>query len=196
MPKPYDHDNILVPIFNMSRLGKNPIEILDGVEVKLEDKKLNFKGPKGTLELPVLENVKVEIKDKEILLSITKDSKQARSNWGTLASLIKNTILGVKEGYERTLQIVGVGYRGSMEGTVLVLNVGFSHQVKFSAPEGIALSIDKNNIIKVVGIDKYLVGESAAKIRRIKKPEPYKGKGIRYTDEVVRRKVGKKAVGA
>ena len=182
--------------FNMSRLGKNPIEILDGVEVKLEDKKLDFKGPKGTLELPVLKHVKVELKDKKILLSVTVDSKQARSNWGTMASLIKNTILGVKEGYEKTLQIVGVGYRGIMEGNDLVLNVGFSHQVKYSAPEGVTLSIDKNNIVKVEGIDKYLVGEAAAKIRRIKKPEPYKGKGIRYTDEVVRRKVGKKAVSA
>jgi large subunit ribosomal protein L6 len=180
----------------MSRLGKNPIEILDGVEIKLEDKRLNFKGPKGVLELPVLEYVKVELKEKELLLSTTKESKQARSNWGTMAALIKNTILGVKEGYEKTLQIVGVGYRGSMEGTSLVLNVGFSHQVKYPAPEGIALSIDKNNIVKVEGIDKYLVGEVAAKIRRIKKPEPYKGKGIRYTDEVVRRKVGKKAVSA
>ncbi len=180
----------------MSRLGKNPIEILDGVEIKLEDKRLNFKGPKGVLELPVLEYIKVELKEKELLLSTTKESKQARSNWGTMAALIKNTILGVKEGYEKTLQIVGVGYRGSMEGTSLVLNVGFSHQVKYPAPEGITLSIDKNNIVKVEGIDKYLVGEVAAKIRRIKKPEPYKGKGIRYTDEVVRRKVGKKAVSA
>jgi large subunit ribosomal protein L6 len=180
----------------MSRLGKNPIEILDGVEIKLEDKRLNFKGPKGVLELPVLEYVKVELKEKELLLSTTKESKQARSNWGTMAALIKNTILGVKEGYEKTLQIVGVGYRGSMEGTSLVLSVGFSHQVKYPAPEGITLSIDKNNIVKVEGIDKYLVGEVAAKIRRIKKPEPYKGKGIRYTDEVVRRKVGKKAVSA
>lgn len=153
------------------------------------------KGKLGALQLKLLNFVTAEMKDKEIQLNITDNEKQARANWGTMGSLLQNAIKGVSEGFSKVLEIEGVGFRASMEGNNLVLNVGFSHPVKFSPPEGIKLVVEKNTI-SVSGIDKALVGETAAQIRRIKKPEPYKGKGIRYQGEVIRRKAGKKVAGA
>lgn len=175
----------------MSRLGKKPIQISNGVEVKHQDGFLSFKGPKGELSLAVLPFIKISLNDGSLTVEKSGDSLQARANWGTMAALIRNSMEGVSNGYEKKLLIEGVGYRVAMEGSTLVLNVGFSHPVKFGVPAGIELNTEKNKI-SVRGINKFLVGETAAKIRKIKKPEPYKGKGIRYEGEVVRRKAGKK----
>ena len=178
----------------MSRLGKKPILIPQEVEVKLEDGVLNFKGKQGTFVLRVLPYIETELKDGQLSFDIVEENRQAKANLGTIASLARNAIEGVSKGFVKNLRLEGVGFKVSMEGKNLILNVGFSHPVKFESPEDVTISVDKNTI-KVEGVSKALVGEAAAQIRRIKKPEPYKGKGIRYEDEVVRRKAGKKAVG-
>lgn len=179
----------------MSKIGKNPIKIPEGTEVKIGDKTLEVRGKGGNLSLPILEFVRPEIKDKEIQVSALASHKQARANWGTFASLIKNAVHGVTQGFEKKLIIEGIGFKANMEGDTLVLNIGFTHSVKFKSPEGIKISVEKSSI-KISGIDKNLVGQTAAQIRKLKKPEPYKGKGIRYENEVIRRKAGKKVAGA
>ncbi|NCN53032.1 50S ribosomal protein L6 [Candidatus Wolfebacteria bacterium] len=176
----------------MSKVGKKPIVIPEGVTVKLEGETLEVKGKEGVLIVSLLSNTKVEVKEKEIEVTATATTKQAKANWGTMRSLIQNAVSGVNEGFTKELEIQGVGYRAAMEGNTLVLNVGFSHQVKYPAPDNIKIVVEKNNI-KVSGFDKHLVGQVASQIRKVKKPEPYKGKGIRYKDEVVVRKEGKKA---
>ena len=176
----------------MSRLGKKPIEIPAGVEVSLKDNTLHFKGKEGTLELPVLPGIHVEIQDSGVVLSAQNDEQQTRANWGTCAALVRNSLIGVAQKWSKKLIVEGVGYRVSMDGPNLILNVGYSHPVKFELAEGISITTEKNNVI-ISGIDKIIVGQTAAHIRKIRKPEPYKGKGIRYSDEVVRRKAGKKA---
>lgn len=178
----------------MSRIGKQPIKIPEEVEVKLEGNLVVVKGPKGELKIEIKPEVKVDIDNKEVTLNPTNDTKQARSLWGTHRSLIANAVLGVTKGFEKKLEIEGVGYRANLEGKDLVLNLGYSHPIKITPPEGIVFSVEKN-IITVSGIDKQLVGQIAAEIRSKRKPEPYKGKGIRYQGEVIRRKAGKKAVG-
>jgi large subunit ribosomal protein L6 len=179
----------------MSKIGKNPIIIPDNVDVvKIDSGFLEFKGANGSLKFKINPYIKTEIKDKIILFSPENNSKQARANWGTIASLTRNAIAGVAQGFNKNLEIEGVGYRVAMEGEVLVLNIGLSHPVKFPAPDGIKISVEKN-VIKISGADKDLVGRIAAKIRSFKKPEPYKGKGIRYQGEVIRRKAGKKLSG-
>jgi len=180
---------------NMSRIGKKPIEIPPAVEVKIEGQKVFIKGPKGDLQREVLPEIKVETKEGKIFVSPQKDTKRTNAFWGLTRVLIFNMVKGVSEGYEKKLEIQGVGYRASLEGEDLVLQVGFSHPVKIKKIEGIKFSIEKN-IITISGIDKELVGQIAAKIRKIKPPEPYKGKGIRYLGEQVRRKAGKKVVTA
>ena len=177
----------------MSRIGKKPILIPEGVEVKIEEQKIFVKGPKGELQREIRPEIKVEIKDKEVILTPQIESKKTPAFWGTSQVLISNMIFGVKDGYEKKLEMIGVGFKAVLEGENLTLNLGFSHPVKIKAPEGIKLSVEKN-IITVSGIDKELVAQTAANIRKTKKPEPYKGKGIRYLGEQVRRKVGKKAV--
>ena len=180
----------------MSRIGKKTIEIPENVEVKTDNQKIMVKGPKGELSLEVRPEIKVEIKEKTIRVFPEKDleeEKEVKAFWGLTRALLANMLKGVVDGYEKKLQIEGLGYKAALEGDNLVLNVGFSHPVKFTAPENIKFSVDKD-IITVSGIDKELVGRIAAQIRRIKPPEPYKGKGIRYFDEVVRKKIGKKAV--
>jgi large subunit ribosomal protein L6 len=180
----------------MSKIGKQPIKITSGVAVELKDGVVFVKNANKELKIPILDGVKVEVVGDEVRLSLEKDSKRSRSNWGTLRALIANAILGVTQGFEKTLILEGVGFRIVKEGNDLVLNLGFSHPVKFKAPDGITFEVEKNTILKVKGFDKALVGQVAAKIRSLKKPEPYKGKGFRYADEVIRRKAGKKAVGA
>ncbi len=175
----------------MSRIGKKPIIILEGVEVKINDGILEFKGKEGEMTVKILPYLDIEIKDNQIFFVPKNNSKHARSNWGTMRSLAQNAVLGVNNKFMKILEIEGVGYRAGMEGNDLVLSVGLSHSVKIGSLKGIEISTEKN-IIKVFGIDKALVGEVAAKIRAIKKPEPYKGKGIRYQGEVIRRKAGKK----
>ena len=179
----------------MSRIGKQPIEIRDGVTVTQKEETLEVKGPKGQLELRLHPLIKIEIKDKEILLSPKEMSKQGRSLWGLFRTLVDNMIIGVTEGYEKKLEFKGVGYKAQAQGDKLVLDVGFSHPVELKMPAGIAVSVEKN-IITVSGISKEMVGQAAAKIRAVRKPEPYKGTGIAYEGEKIRRKVGKKAAAA
>lgn len=179
----------------MSKIGKKPIEIPENVEVKLNGGFLEVKGKGGEIKLPVLTHTKIDLEDKKIRVASLGEDKQARSNWGTMRALAQNAVNGVNSGFLKELEIQGVGYRASMEGNNLSLNVGFTHPVKFEAPAGIKISVEKS-FIKVFGADKNLVGEVAAKIRAIKKPEPYKGKGIRYKGEMVKIKAGKKVAGA
>lgn len=177
----------------MSRIGKKPILIPEGVEVNIEDNKVTVKGPKGELQEEVRPEIKVEEKEGKIFISPQRETKKTKAFWGLFRALIFNMVKGVTEGYEKKLQIEGIGYKASLEGEKLVLHVGFSHPVEIKQPQGINFLIEKN-IITVSGINKELVGQVAAKIRKVRPPEPYKGKGIRYVDEVVRRKAGKKAV--
>lgn len=179
----------------MSRIGKKPIQIPAGVEVKVEGNSVSIKGPKGQLNLTVRPEIRVELKDGFITLSPAKETKKTGGYWGLFRTLIFNIIEGVVRGHEKKLEIQGVGYRANIESGDLNLIVGFSHPVKIKKPEGITFGVEKN-IITINGSDKELVGQMAAMIRKVKKPEPYKGKGIRYVGEVVRKKVGKKAAGA
>lgn len=179
----------------MSKIGKKPIMIPQGVEVKVTDKALEVKGKEGMLALPILPYTKIELKDNQLIVSVIGDGRQAAANWGTMRALANNMISGVSSGFSEELEIQGIGYKASLESNVLILHVGFTHPVKIILPDGIKASINKN-IIKIFGADKYLVGQIAAKIRAVKKPEPYQGKGIRYKDEVVMRKAGKKVAGA
>jgi large subunit ribosomal protein L6 len=178
----------------MSKIGKQPIEIPQGVTVGTGPSALTFKGPKGELSVPVLPHVKISAAEGRLVFELIEDSKQARSNWGTLRALAMNAMKGVQVGYEKELEIEGVGFRATLEGKDLVLNIGYSHSVRVPAPAGVTFGVDKNTI-KISGIDKYLVGQVAADVRALKKPEPYKGKGIRYKGEVIRRKAGKKVAG-
>ncbi|MCK9578630.1 50S ribosomal protein L6 [bacterium] len=176
----------------MSRIGKKPIKIPTGVEVKLDDKIFEIKGAKGTLSREIVREIDAEVKDGEINFTPRNHDKKSLAFWGLTRTLISNMIDGVTKGYEKKLEINGVGFKCRVEGKDLILDVGYSHSVKIPAPEGITFATEKN-IITVTGIDKELVGQTAASIRKVKKPEPYKGKGIKYIDEVIRRKLGKKA---
>jgi len=175
----------------MSRVGKKLITIPENVEVKIKEGVCIAKGPKGELKQEIHPRINIVQEDSALKVNIdsTKD-KFGRSLWGTVGSLISNMIIGVTEGFEKKLELRGVGYKVSLSGNKLVLNVGHSHPVEYNLPEGITAQVDKN-IIAISGIDKQLVGEVSAQIRSIRKPEPYKGKGIRYVDEIIRRKVGK-----
>ena len=176
----------------MSRIGRLPIDIPAGVEVKIEEgNKVTVKGPKGTLEkcLPVEMTIKVE--DNQVVVTRPNDLKKMKSLHGLTRSLVANMITGVSEGYEKKLEINGVGYRAQKKGKEITFNLGFSHPVVMTDPEGIETVMEGQNVIIVKGIDKEKVGQYAAEIRELRKPEPYKGKGIKYADEVIRRKVGK-----
>ena len=180
----------------MSRIGKQIIQIPQGVTVETVEGFIIVKGPKGELKKALNPIVKVNITENEVTVKVDNENdKKERSLWGTFASHIKNMVVGVTEGYKKQLEINGVGYRVAMQGKDLKMEVGFSHSVIFDVPEGITLTVEKN-LITIEGIDKELVGQIAAEIRAIKKPEPYKGKGIKYVDEVIRRKAGKAAKSA
>lgn len=168
-----------------------PIKIEDGVSVEITEGKVLVKGPLGELVLVIPKTVKVEEKDGEINVVAVKKTKQARSDHGTIRVLIVNMIKGVKDGFKKELELVGMGYRVSMEGDTLVMSLGWNHPVKIPSPEGIKFGVRDNVFVEITGIDKQQVGLWAAKIRSIKKPEPYKGKGIRYVGEEVRRKTSK-----
>ena len=176
----------------MSRVGKKPIEVPSGVEVKLDGSVLRVKGPKGELTLEVHPQVNIGIGSEAVTVTVKKpeDIKQS-ALWGLFRNLVNNMVIGVTKGFEKKLEVNGVGYKVSLQGQELKLDVGFSHEVNFSVPEGIDVTVEKN-VITVSGTDKQLVGETAARIRRIRKPEPYKGKGVRYSDEHVARKEAKK----
>ncbi|NLX61429.1 MAG: 50S ribosomal protein L6 [Tissierellia bacterium] len=176
----------------MSRIGLKPIEIPSGVEVKIDENNLvQVKGPKGTLEEKLDPKMEIKIEDNIITVNRPNETKKYKSLHGLTRTLIQNMIVGVTEGYEKKLEIVGTGYRAQKQGKKLVLNLGYSHPIEMEDPEGIEVEVPSQTQIVVKGIDKQLVGNYAAKIRDLRKPEPYKGKGIRYADEVIRRKVGK-----
>lgn len=176
----------------MSRLGKQPVAIPSGVDVSVADGVLTVKGPNATLSRDVRDEVEIKVEGSEVNLT-PGDNKLAKSLWGTYAAHVRNMITGVTEGFTKILEIEGVGYRAAVEGNTIVLNVGFSHPVKLDIPEGISAEVQKSQII-LKGADKDTLGQFAADVRKVKKPEPYKGKGIRYQGEYIIRKQGKKAV--
>lgn len=176
----------------MSRTGKKPVAIVSGVNVTIEGQTVKAKGPKGELSVALNDWVSVKQTDDGIVVEPVDDSKEARAAWGTFRSLIQNIVTGVSSGFERKLTIQGVGYRAQMQGKDLKLSLGFSHEVVYSAPEGITLAAPQPTEVVVSGIDKQQVGQVAANIREYRPPEPYKGKGVRYEDEYVMRKEGKK----
>lgn len=177
----------------MSRLGKQPTAIPSGVEVALAGNVLTVKGPRGTLTRTVPATVAVTIADGTVTVAPAKQTDEARVLWGTIAAHVRNMVSGVTEGFKKQLEIEGVGYRAEAQGKNLKLNVGFSHPVVLETPEGVELAVEKN-LITISGADKEVVGQFAANIRKVKEPEPYKGKGIHYVGEYIIRKQGKKAV--
>jgi len=177
----------------MSRVGNKPIKIPSGVTVNWGDAQIAVDGPKGSLSREMPEEIDVEVGDEEVVVKRLSDDKRGRSMHGLSRSLIANMVTGVSEGFEKALEIVGVGYRGEVDGDILRLVIGYSQPVEYRIAEGVTIKIDKQVNMVVSGIDKELVGKVAAEIRSLKKPEPYKGKGIRYAGEYIRRKVGKSA---
>jgi len=175
----------------MSRIGKLPIEIPQGVEVKLDGQTVTAKGPMGTETVTVRDEIKVSVVDNKIILETTNDERKTNALHGLSRTLVANAVKGVKEGFEKKLEIQGVGYRAAMEGKNLNMQLGYSHPVLIEAPEGIQLSVEANTKISVKGSNKQLVGDVAALIRSKRQPEVYKGKGIRYEGEYIRRKAGK-----
>ena len=176
----------------MSRIGRMPIAIPSGVTVEVaENNKVTVKGPKGTLERVLPEAMDIKVDGEEVVVSRPNDLKKNKALHGLTRTLIYNMVIGVTEGYEKKLEVNGVGYRAQKQGKKLVLSLGYSHPVEMEDPEGIETVLDGQNIIIVKGIDKEKVGQYAAEIRDKRRPEPYKGKGIKYADEVIRRKVGK-----
>ncbi len=176
----------------MSRIGMQPISIPDGVEVKIDGVRVRVKGPKGELEQGFRPEIAINEDDGTLRVTRESDEPQVRALHGLTRALLNNMVVGTSEGFEKDLEVHGVGYRAELEGSTLVLSVGFSHKVEVHPPDGIQFDVDtRAGTIKVSGIDKQLVGQVAADIRKVKKPEPYKGKGIRYKGEYVRRKAGK-----
>ncbi|MGI5835371.1 MAG: 50S ribosomal protein L6 [Chloroflexota bacterium] len=175
----------------MSRIGKVPVPVPQGVQVEIKGNTVTVKGPKGTLSRDLHPDIKVELVNSEIVVSRPSDNRLHRSLHGLTRTLVSNMVQGVSNGFSRRLEVAGVGYRAQQAGKDVVLQVGFSHPVHVQPPEGISLAVEGNNRIVVSGIDKQLVGEIAAQIRRVRPPEPYKGKGIKFAEEQIRRKVGK-----
>jgi len=176
----------------MSRIGKKPVAIPAGVSANIVDGALTVKGPKGTLTLSLSDEISYELVEDTIKVTPANDTRRARAFWGMQRTLVSNLITGVTEGYTKTLQITGVGYRATAQGKVLKLQLGYSHDVNFDVPEGIEVKTPDNTTVLISGIDKQKVGQVAAEIRRWRKPEPYKGKGIKYAGEFIFRKEGKK----
>ena len=176
----------------MSRIGKRPVAIPSGVSADIANGVLTVKGPKGTLTLNMRDEISYVVGEGSIAVKPANDTKQARAFWGMQRTLVDNLMTGVTEGYVKILDITGVGYRANVQGTNLKLQLGYSHDVDFAVPEGIEIKTPDNTTIEISGIDKQKVGQVAAEIRRWRKPEPYKGKGIRYRGEYIFRKEGKK----
>jgi len=175
----------------MSRIGKKPIAIPKGVKVAVTGAQVEVQGPKGKLDLTVHELCSVKVSDATILVSRAADHRTAKALHGLTRALVANMVLGVTEGFERKLEIQGIGYRVALAGRTLTFSLGFSHPIVFPLPEGVQAEVDKQTLITVRGVDKHLVGQTAARMRALRPPDPYKGKGVRYQDEVVRKKVGK-----
>lgn len=174
----------------MSRIGKQPINIPDKVEIKLNGKQVDVKGPKGQLSYTLNDEIQVNLEGKVLSVSIEKETKKSRAYWGLARTLISNMVTGVTDGFTKGLEFNGVGYKASVSGNKLVLNLGYSHPIEYELPTGIEAKVQKN-VIDISGCDKGLVGFVAAKIRSFREPEPYKGKGIKYVDETIIRKAGK-----
>jgi large subunit ribosomal protein L6 len=175
----------------MSRIGRMPIDVPAGVTVSIDGQHVTVKGPKGELALTVAEPIQVALEDNQVVVTRPNEERLSRSLHGLTRTLINNNIIGVTQGYEKKLEVVGTGYRVAAKGQSLELSLGFSHSVTVDPPEGISFAVEGNDKITVIGIDKQAVGETAANIRKLRKPEPYKGKGVRYSGEQVRRKAGK-----
>lgn len=175
----------------MSRIGRQPIEIPAGVEVKIDGSEVTVKGSKGTLTHTIAAPIEAKVEGNEVVVTRPDDERKSRSLHGLTRTLINNMIIGVTQGYTKQLEITGTGYRVIAKGKDMEFSLGFSHTILVKAPEGIDFTVDSQTKFTVAGIDKQLVGETAAKIRKLKKPEPYKGKGIHYVGEKIRRKVGK-----
>ena len=176
----------------MSRIGKSPVALPAGVTVTIEGQTVTVKGPKGQLAWTVAEEIEVRQDGQQLLLTKRVENTRAQAMWGLSRTLVNNMVTGVTTGFEQSLELVGVGYRAAMKGNALSMQLGFSHEVDVPPPAGVTFAVPKQTEIKISGIDKQLVGETAARIRRIRPPEPYKGKGVRYAGEQVRRKEGKK----
>jgi large subunit ribosomal protein L6 len=177
----------------MSRIGKKPIPVPQGVKVQVEGRQVRAEGPKGKLAQPIPDGLQAALDNNRILISRGSDERHIRALHGLTRSLVANMVNGVKDGFERKLEISGIGYRAQMQGKALQLALGYSHPIVFPLPEGVTAEIDRQVAITLRGPDKALLGETAAKLRSLRKPDPYKGKGIKYAGEVIRRKVGKKA---
>ena len=176
----------------MSRIGKKPVELPSGVEAKVSGQQIEVKGPKGTLSFTATDDVTVAVDDGTVTVTPRGSSKRARQQWGMSRTMVENLVTGVTSGFKKELEISGVGYRAQMQGKTLKLSLGYSHDVDFEVPEGVTVTAPKQTEIVVEGIDRQLVGQVAANIREWRAPEPYKGKGIRYKDEYIFRKEGKK----
>ena len=175
----------------MSRIGRLPIPVPSGVDVTIDGASVTVKGPKGTLSLTMAEPITAAVEDGSVLVSRPDDERESRALHGLTRSLLANMVIGVSEGYEKSMEIVGTGYRVTAKGTDLEFALGYSHPVLVKAPEGVSFTVETPTKFKVSGIDKQVVGETAAKIRKLRKLDPYKGKGVRYEGEVIRRKAGK-----
>ena len=175
----------------MSRVGKKPIAVPEKTKLTYKDRVLTVQGQKGMLSRSIHPAVALQIADGNIQVTPLKDDKNSRAFQGLMRSLINNMIIGVNAGFERVLEINGIGYRAEVKGNAILLNLGYSHPINFALPEGISATVDRNNVIKLAGIDKEKLGQTAASIRQLRPPEPYKGKGIKYAEEYVRRKAGK-----
>ncbi len=176
----------------MSRLGKLPVTVPEKVEVAIATDAVTVKGPKGELKTNITGDVNVTLDEGQVWVKPANDTKRARQMWGTTRSNIFNLVKGVTEGYERTLEVNGVGYRCAVQKNVLSLSLGFSHEIKYVLPEGVECKVDKQTTVILSGADKQKVGQVASEIRALRKPEPYKGKGVKYAEEQIRRKEGKK----
>lgn len=176
----------------MSRIGRKPIAVPAGVTISLEGSNITVSGPKGTLMLELLPGLKLEQAEGQVLIEQTRKNSETQKTYGLMRTLVANMVEGVSNGFSRTLEINGVGFRASVSGDIVNLNLGFSHPVAFKLPDGVTAKVEKN-LITVSGYDKQLVGQAAADLRDLKKPEPYKGKGIKYVEERIRRKAGKTA---
>jgi len=175
----------------MSRIGKKPIALPAGVQVELKDGWVSVKGQKGALRRPFLEGLEMDMTDGIITVRRMRDDKRSRSYHGLMRTLVANMVEGVHKGFEKKLEIVGIGYRSELKGSDLALFLGYSHPINFPLPAGISAEIEKQTLVTIKGIDKELVGQTAAKIRDLRKPDPYKGKGVKYAGEVLRKKAGK-----
>jgi len=175
----------------MSRVGKKPIQVPEKTQVTLKDRTVTVKGEKGTLSRNLHDDVDISIEGAVVTVSTRKETKEGRALQGLTRSLVANMCTGVSKGFERVLEIKGIGYRAEVQGKAILFNLGYSHPITFDLPDGISANVDKNTIVKLNGIDKELLGRTAASIRMLRPPEPYKGKGIKYAEEYIQRKAGK-----